>query len=265
MKKLKLLVLVLAWMSSSVSFAHIPDRKVARSQMEITFGSVFSIPRGLMKEDIRHKQHWEMGVASQVLRSPIHIGFNMGVGSYGSFREGMYFIDRGKSYSATMKVTDHVRTSFLSLRVDILRDTRLVPYVQGKFGSYRMSTRMIISDNNSDWEKPRSLSNELMHADNTWIYGGSLGLRFQGFVNRIESRDRFTIDWYLGLTRGNEISYASQAPRNAGLVVGDSLQIGDSALEAREAEWIENNYYGTYLYNNVLNNIETGFRIGLRF
>jgi hypothetical protein len=265
MKKKRLLILVLASMLAVEGNAHVPNSNETTPHTDFTLAVVLLSPMGKMSDDIRSKPHFEVGIARQILETPFHIGFHMGLGTYGSYKEDILYFEGDGWVDAPMEVNDNSRTIFASLRYDFLRDTRFVPYVQAKFGNYRMSTRMVIHESNSDPNCPKDYMNELMHADNTWMYGGAVGFRFQPYINKSDGRERFTIDWYVGMMRGGNISYSALHAPHGGSVVGETVQIGDDVFEVRDADWIENYYYGTYLYNNLLNNIEAGIKVGVRF
>lgn len=232
---------------------------------DIFFGPMIVLPRGMMRDDVKTMGVWELGFARQIKQTPLHLGFHMGLGSYGSYQTEMPYFDNGQWVNTRFKVNDNVRTFFTSLRYDFRQNATLVPYAQVKFGNYRMSSRYRIEDPMSDPDCPKDFENELMHADNTWIYGGSLGLRFQPLANAAESRDRFTIDLYGGFMRGNLIRYAAHNAPHGGAMVNGPVQVGDDLHIHREADWIANQYHGTNVYRSPLDTIEFGLRLGVRF
>lgn len=222
-------------------------------------------PRGVMSADFDKMSVWDVGYARQLHRTPIYLGFHVGMGTYGGYWTETPYVYRGQWIDADLLLNDNVRTVFSTARLDFRRNAQLVPYTQLRFGYYSMFTTYSIL---GYWEgelEADFLESGMIHSDSTWMYGGNVGIRFQSRGDSSYNRGRFTLDIYGGFMKGSKIRYAAQNGARSASEAMAMMQAAGVDPSSREAEWVENAHHGMLIYRSPLDTIEFGLRLGVRF
>lgn len=137
---IKAFVVLLAFLIALPAQSHFPSARFTQPISEVAFGPMLLYPRGVMSADFDKMSVWDVGYARQLHRTPIYLGFHVGMGTYGGYWTETPYVYRGQWIDADLLLNDNVRTVFSTARLDFRRNAQLVPYTQLRFGYYSMFT-----------------------------------------------------------------------------------------------------------------------------